>query len=123
MTVHSEHGVVPPPTVAEAARKCLELHEKFNRGATSVGLRRGRQLAERRPVSWRDIVAISAYFARHSVDRNTKSHVWGDENNPSPGYVAWLLWGGDPGREWADGMKARAEGAPLASATRPSLTR
>ena len=44
------------------------------------------------------------YFAErlrlHYVD-------WGNEENPSPGYVAWLLWGGEPGREWAEKTKAR----------------
>lgn len=24
---------------------------------------------------------------------------------PSKGYIAWLLWGGDAGKEWAEEMK------------------
>ena len=55
------------------------------------------------------IVAMSAYFARHEVDKASKSHEWGDEANPSAGYIAWLLWGGEPGRRWADGMKSGAQ--------------
>ena len=55
----------------------------------------------------RDIIAISAYFARHEVDKASKSHEWGDETDPSAGYIAWLLWGGEPGRRWADSLKAR----------------
>jgi hypothetical protein len=35
------------------------------------------------------------------------SHEWGDETDPSAGYVAWLLWGGEPGRRSADSLKAR----------------
>ena len=35
------------------------------------------------------------------------SHEWGDETDPSAGYLAWLLWGGEPGRRWADSLKAR----------------
>jgi hypothetical protein len=31
----------------------------------------------------------------------------GDETNPSAGYIAWLLWGGEPGRRWANSLKAR----------------
>ena len=100
-------GLVPPTDVAGAARKGLELREKFGRGGTSVGLRRARQLSERRPVTVRDIVAISGYFARHEVDKASKSHDWGDEANPSAGYIAWLLWGGEAGRRWADGLEAR----------------
>jgi hypothetical protein len=52
---------------------------------------------------------MSAYFGRHEVDEASKSHEWGDEANPSAGYVAWLLWGGEPGRRWADDMKSRAQ--------------
>jgi hypothetical protein len=102
-------GMIPPAEVAAAAKRGLELREKFRRGGTSVGAHRARQLSERRPLSLRTIVAMSAYFARHEVDKASKSHEWGDEANPSAGYIAWLLWGGEPGRRWADAMKSRAQ--------------
>ena len=102
-------GLIPPAGFASAAKRGLELREKFRRGGTSVGVRRARQLAERRPLSLRDIVAMSGYFARHEVDKASRSHVWGDEANPSAGYIAWLLWGGEAGRDWADGLKSRLE--------------
>jgi hypothetical protein len=79
-------GLIPPADVAAAAKRGLELREKFHRGGTSVGVHRARQLAERRDVSFRDITAISAYFARHEVDKASKSHEWGDETDPSAGY-------------------------------------
>ncbi len=86
----------------------MELREKFRRGGTSVRAHRAKELAGRRPLSLRDVVAMSAYFARHNVDKASNGHVWGDEaNNPSAGYIAWLLWGGEPGRRWADAMKSR----------------
>ena len=68
-------GLIPPADVAAAAKKGLELREKFRRGGTSVGLHRAQQLAERRDVSFRDITAISAYFARHEVEKASKSHL------------------------------------------------
>ena len=43
-----------------------------------------------------------SYFARHNVDKRGKN--WGDPDKPSAGYIAWLLWGGDPGRKWIDGL-------------------
>jgi hypothetical protein len=104
-------GLIPPVEVAAAAKKGLELREKFHRGGTSVGTHRARQLSERKPLSLRTVVAMSAYFARHEGDKASKSHEWGDEANPSAGYVAWLLWGGEPGRRWADDMKLRAQQA------------
>jgi hypothetical protein len=42
---------------------------------------------------------MKGYFARHRGDKKAKG--WGDNNNPSPGYIAWLLWGGDAGDRWA----------------------
>ena len=100
-------GLIPPADVAAAAKRGLELRKKFHRGGTSVGVHRARQLSERRSVSLRDIVAMSAYFARHEVDKASRSPVWGDETNPSAGYVAWLLWGGEPARRWSNNLKAR----------------
>jgi hypothetical protein len=91
-------GLIPPANVAATAKRGLELRDKFHRGGTSVGAHRAKQLVERRDVSLRDITAISAYFARHNVDKDSKSRKWGDEADPSAGYIAWLLWGGEPGR-------------------------
>ena len=99
--------IIPPAEVARAAAHGLKLHEKFNRGGTDVGVRRGHQLANRNPVSVEDITAISSYFKRHAVDKDSTSHKWGDMENPSAGYIAWLLWGGDAGEKWADGIKAK----------------
>jgi hypothetical protein len=99
-------GLIPPADVAAEAKKGLELREKFHRGGTSVGVHRAQQLAVRRDVSFRDIIAISAYFARHEVDKASMSHEWGDETDPSAGYIGWLLWGGEPGRRWADSLMA-----------------
>jgi hypothetical protein len=109
-------GLIPPTEVAAAAKRGLELRAKFRRGGTLVGAHRAKELAERRSLSLRDVVAMSAYFARHEVYKasvshewgdETMSHEWGDETDPSAGYIAWLLWGGEPGRHWADSLTAR----------------
>jgi hypothetical protein len=67
-------GLIPPAEVAAAAKRGLELREKFHRGGTSVGVHRANQLAARRDVSLRDVVAMSAYFARHEIDKAAMSH-------------------------------------------------
>jgi hypothetical protein len=87
-------GLIPPIEVAAAANRGLELREKFRRGGTSVGAHRARQLSERQPLSLRTVIAMSAYFARHEVDKGSKSHEWGGEADPSAGYIAWLPLGG-----------------------------
>ena len=99
----------PPAAVAKAAKHGLELRETFKRGGTAVGVKRARQLSAREAVSATDVAKISSYFKRHVVDKDAKAHKWGDESDPSAGYIAWLLWGGDAGEKWADDLKAKLD--------------
>jgi hypothetical protein len=95
----------PPAAVAREAEKGLKLREEHGRGGTEVGVGRARQLKARKPVPVKDIKAMHAYFARHKVDKRGKN--WGDADKPSAGYIAWLLWGGEPGKTWADGLREK----------------
>ena len=97
----------PPAAVAQQAAKGLKLREEHNRGGTDVGRRRARQLENREPVSDKDIKSIYSYFARHTVDKQGKG--WADADQPSAGYIAWLLWGGEAGKAWIDTLHARLE--------------
>ena len=98
------HHHVPPSDVAEAAAKGLELRGRFNRGGTDVGVARARDLKNRRALSDETIKRMASYFARHKVDKRAKN--FGDDKDPSAGYIAWLLWGGDAGRAWAEKQKS-----------------
>ena len=95
----------PPAAVASEAEKGLKLREQHGRGGTEVGVGRARQLKARKPVPEKDIKAMHAYFARHKVDKRGKN--WGHADKPSAGYIAWLLWGGEPGKRWADGLREK----------------
>ncbi|SDY34608.1 hypothetical protein [Citreimonas salinaria] len=97
--------LTPPRAVADAAARGLELRRRFHRGGTAVGVARARDLSNRRRLSPQTIQRMTSYFARHAVDK--KASGFGNDDDPSAGYVAWLLWGGDPGRDWAERM-ARA---------------
>ncbi|AQR61324.1 hypothetical protein BZG35_06410 [Brevundimonas sp. LM2] len=99
----------PPAAVAKAAAQGLKLREEHGRGGTEIGRRRARQLENREPISERDIKAIYSYFARHTVDKQGKG--WADADRPSAGYIAWLLWGGEPGKAWIDTLHARLDDA------------
>lgn len=100
-------GLKPTQRMASAARRGLRLREKFQRGGTEVGVRRARQLAGQDELSAKDVRAMHSFFARHAVDKDTKTHAWGSDSDPSAGWIAWLLWGGDAGRAWAQ-RKAKA---------------
>lgn len=91
---------VPTKKMAENARLGLELRERFGRGGTEVGVRRARQLIACEQLDPSDIKSMYSYFARHAVDKQSASHVWGSLTRPSAGFIAWLLWGGDEGQRW-----------------------
>jgi hypothetical protein len=96
--------LTPPKDVADAAQKGLELRESFQRGGTKVGVARARDLKNRRTLSEETIDRMVSYFARHEVDKRGSN--FGNEDDPSAGYIAWLLWGGDPGKAWAEDRQA-----------------
>lgn len=85
----------PPLSVARAALKGLELHDKYGRGGTRVGLIRANQLAGRKPLTLSTIMRMWLFFARHEKNKSTPP----EKGN---GKIAWLLWGGDPGQRWAE---------------------
>jgi hypothetical protein len=97
----------PSAKVAEAAARGLRLREKFGRGGTEVGVRRAHQLKDREAVSDADIKSIYSYFARHTVDKQGEG--WADRRDPSAGYIAWLLWGGDPAEAWIGRLHAKLD--------------
>jgi hypothetical protein len=105
----TEKQRTPPAAVAKQAERGLELRNEHGRGGTEVGRRRAHQFKNRETVSERDIKSMYSYFARHDIDKRGKN--WGDKDKPSAGYIAWLLWGGEPGRDWVDGLHARLEKA------------
>jgi len=92
---------IPPAPVRNAAARGLYLRAVTGRGGAAVGVARARDLANGRNVSERTLKRMRSYFARHAVDRRP-----GWDKDATPGYVAWLLWGGNPGRAWASKYRA-----------------
>lgn len=105
--VMAERTFKPNQQMASAARRGLRLRKKFGRGGTEVGVGRAHQLAARADLNETDVKSMHSYFARHAVDREASVHSWNSDVDPSAGFIAWLLWGGDPGKKWAD-AKAKA---------------
>lgn len=98
----AEPSFTPTAKMASAARRGLRLREKFGRGGTEVGVKRAHQLADRASLSGEDVKSMHSYFARHEVDKETHSGKWNSDHDPSAGFIAWLLWGGEAGKAWAD---------------------
>lgn len=102
-----EERYVPPKGAQENAKRGLELRAEFKRGGTMVGVARARDLSNGKSLPLETINRMVSYFARHEVDKKGKD--WGNASNPSRGYIAWLLWGGDAGKTWADSISQRAK--------------
>jgi len=98
-------GFIPPKGAQENARRGLKLREEFKRGGTMVGVARARDLSNGKSLPLKTINRMVSYFARHEADKKGKD--WGNASNPSRGYIAWLLWGGDAGKTWADSIAER----------------
>lgn len=84
------------------------LRDKFSRGGTEVGIARARDLKNRRTLTPETIMRMVSYFARHEVDKKGKDFY--NQVRPSNGQIAWLLWGGDVGRAWAEQVKRQLLG-------------
>lgn len=89
---------IPPDDVVSAASRGLRLRKKVKAG-TDVGVARARDLSNKSPVSRETIGRMASFFARHGAQ---KPDDIGTDADPTPWLVAWLLWGGDAGREWAE---------------------
>lgn len=91
-----------PLSASNNAKKALEWRDKYPseiQGGTQIGWTRANQLANRRPIS-EETIARMASFARHrqnaEVSPDKQDKPWTDA-----GYVAWLIWGGTTGVNWA----------------------
>lgn len=96
---YSHINFKPTSAMAKEAAKGLEYRREFGRGGTEVGVARARDIKNRVNLSPKTCKRMKAFFDRHQVDRQGEN--WGNEHNPSAGYIAHLLWGGDAGYSWA----------------------
>lgn len=116
----------PPQTVRDEAARGLDWRAEYGRGGTAVGVARARDLKNGVAVSEDTLRRMRSYFARHEIDKQAEGWSPGEDGYPSAGRIAWALWGGDPGRSWADSIleKIDMENAYEPDAvTRDGLTR
>lgn len=110
---------VPPKAVAEAASLGLEYRQKAGgKGGLNPsqaaklgigsGVQRAINLKNRDKLAPSTVKRMKAFFSRHrknrTIDPKFKKEPWKDR-----GWVAWLLWGGDPGDKWSREMVEKME--------------
>lgn len=91
-----------PNDVKKAATVGLRLVKegRGGKGLTRGAIKRAELLASGAPLDLQGDYSAERmrdWFARHASDYRR-----GWENPPTPGYVAWMLWGGDAGKEYVD---------------------
>lgn len=92
-----------PEGAREEARRGLKWVEEGHGGdgLESATIERARKIASGAELTDEHIKRMRSFFARHAVNKGTTGWSPGDKEYPSPGRVAWALWGGDPGESFA----------------------
>lgn len=96
-----ENSFAPTKEMAAEAELGLKWREEYKRGGTEVGVARARDISNMRNLSLDTVTRMNSYFARHEVDKEALGWNQGEEGFPTAGRIAWQLWGGDPGKDWA----------------------
>jgi hypothetical protein len=94
----------------EAASRALAWKEEGRAGGTRVGLARANQIVNGEKLSEDTILRMYSFFSRHEVDKEAEGFNAGEDGFPSPGRVAWDLWGGDAGFSWATAKRDQIMG-------------
>jgi len=89
----------PPAGVRAAFKRGLALHAagKSGDGLVPATVAWATRIADGADVTPEKARKGAAWHARHAVDERPG---WGSPGSETPGYVAYMLWGGAPGRSW-----------------------
>lgn len=102
-------GHTPTDAMAAEAERGLAWRREFNRGGTSIGVARARDISNKKSLSLSTVKRMVSYFARHEVDKQGQGWSAGEKGYPSAGRIAWALWGGDAGRSWANKIADKSD--------------
>lgn len=97
----AEESFEPTNEMAAEAELGLKWREEYGRGGTEVGVARARDISNKRNLSFDTVQRMNSYFSRHEIDKEAIGWEDGEEGFPTAGRIAWQLWGGDAGRDWA----------------------
>ena len=97
-----EMDLTPTEGMRTEAQRYRDWKDEGQAGGTDVAARRASQILSGDELSPDTVVTMSAWFARHEVDKQGEGFSPGEDGYPSPGRVAWAAWGGDPGKTWSD---------------------
>lgn len=96
-------SLTAPKGVVAELKRGLKWHEEGHSGdgLEPATVSWARRLADGEEITRDKAVKMSAWLARHKVDKEGQGYNPGEDGYPSPGRVAWALWGGDPAVGWS----------------------
>jgi hypothetical protein len=96
----------PTAGMAAACRRGLKLYEegRGGDGLVPATISWARKIASRENLTKEKVVKMRAWHARHKVDKKAG---WDKAGEETPGFVAFLLWAGEPGRRWSESKVAQ----------------
>ena len=103
----TEIDLMPTAGMREEAQRYRDWKAEGEGGGTEVARRRATQILSGNELSADVVIQMSAWFARHSVDKEAEGFRPGEDGYPSNGRVAWAAWGGDAGKSFSDAKSAR----------------
>lgn len=104
-----EIDLMPTAGMKEEAGRYKNWKAEGEAGGTEVAARRADQILSGNELDPDVVVAMSAWFARHAVDKKAEGFTPGEDGYPSPGRVAWAAWGGDAGESWSQAKADRIQ--------------
>lgn len=106
----------PNAGMKAAARKAIKFKEdgKATGAGTPVGWGRARDIVAGRSMSLSVVRRMFSFFSRHE-ESSKGGKDWGNNANPSNGYIMWLAWGGDAGFAWSRAIVNRMKDKALFS--------
>jgi hypothetical protein len=102
-----EINLTPTNGMKVEAQRYRNWKKEGRAGGTDVAATRATQILSGNEMSRDTVITMSAWFARHEVDKQGRGFNPGEEGYPSPGRVAWAAWGGDAGKTWSDAKAER----------------
>ena len=91
----------PNKGMQEEAERAIRWVEEGRTGGTRIGKIRARQIARGENLSEDTVKRMYSFFSRQEGVKDAEGFEPGEPGYPSPGRVAWGLWGGDPGYSWS----------------------
>lgn len=101
------------------AQRYRDWKSEGHKGGTEVAATRASQILSGNALSQDTVRTMSAWFARHEVDKKAQGFRPGEDGYPSPGRVAWAAWGGDPGKSWSDNLVSQMDQTDRSTDTEP----